>query len=36
MNSEEILVEFVAQNGDRASGESIKPISTTKIKDSVR
>ena len=36
MNSEEILVEFMAKPGDRASGESIKPISTTKIKDSVQ
>jgi hypothetical protein len=35
MNSEEILIEFVA-NGDRANGESIKSISTTKVKDSIQ
>jgi hypothetical protein len=40
MNSEEILIEFVANgdraNGDRANGASIKSISTTKIKDSIQ
>lgn len=35
MDSEEILIEFVG-NGDRANGESIKSISTTKIKDSIQ
>ena len=35
MNSEEILIEFVA-NSDRASGKSIKAISTSKIKDSIQ
>ena len=35
MDSEEILIEFVG-NGDRAKGESIKSISTTKIKDSIQ
>lgn len=35
MDSEEILIEFVG-TGDRASGESIKSISTTKIKDSIQ
>ncbi len=35
MNSEEILIEFVA-NGDRASGKSIKAISTSKVKDSIQ
>ncbi len=35
MNSEEILIEFVA-NSDRPSGESIKAISTTKVKDSIQ
>jgi hypothetical protein len=35
MNSEEILIEFVP-NGDRADGESIKSISTIKIKDSIQ
>jgi hypothetical protein len=34
MNSEEILIEFVA--GDRAKGGAIKPISSTKIKDSIQ
>ena len=35
MNSEEILIEFLV-NGDRANGELIKSISTTKIKDSIQ
>jgi len=35
MNSEEILIEFVA-NGDRASGKLIKAISTSKVKDSIQ
>jgi len=35
MNSEEILIEFVA-NGDRSHGESIKSISTSKVKDSIQ
>ena len=35
MDSEEILIEFVG-NGDRANGESIKSVSTTKIKDSIQ
>ncbi|PZV12394.1 MAG: hypothetical protein DCF20_17565 [Pseudanabaena sp.] len=35
MDSEEILIEFVG-NGDRANGDSIKSISTTKIKDSIQ
>jgi len=35
MNSEEILIEFVA-NSDRASGKSIKAISTSKVKDSIQ
>ncbi|OYQ65207.1 hypothetical protein B9G53_08305 [Pseudanabaena sp. SR411] len=35
MDSEEILIEFMG-NGDRAKGESIKSISTTKIKDSIQ
>jgi len=35
MNSEEILIEFVT-NGDRASGKSIKAISTSKVKDSIQ
>ncbi|MBD2175787.1 GUN4 domain-containing protein [Pseudanabaena sp. FACHB-1998] len=34
MNSEEILIEFVA--GDRAKDGAIKPISSTKIKDSIQ
>lgn len=36
MNSEEILIEFVAKNGDRASGETIQSVNTTKIKDSIQ
>ncbi|WP_103668310.1 GUN4 domain-containing protein [Pseudanabaena sp. BC1403] len=35
MDSEEILIEFLG-NGDRANGESIKSVSTTKIKDSIQ
>jgi GUN4-like len=35
MDSEEILIEFVG-NGDRANGESIKSVNTTKIKDSIQ
>ncbi|BBC24956.1 GUN4 domain-containing protein [Pseudanabaena sp. ABRG5-3] len=35
MNSEEILIEFVA-NGDRTHGESIKSISTNKVKESIQ
>jgi hypothetical protein len=35
MNSEEILIEFVA-NGDRSHDESIKSISTSKVKDSIQ
>lgn len=35
MDSEEILIEFVG-NGDRAHGQSIKSISTTKMKDSIQ
>ncbi|MFM7600420.1 MAG: GUN4 domain-containing protein [Pseudanabaena sp.] len=35
MDSEEILIEFVG-NGDRANSESIKSISSTKIKDSIQ
>lgn len=35
MNSEEILIEFVA-NGDRTYGESIKSISTNKVKESIQ
>jgi hypothetical protein len=35
MDSEEILIEFVG-TGDRANGQSIKSISTTKIKDSIQ
>ncbi len=35
MDSEEILIEFAA-NSDRATGESIKSVSTTKIKDSIQ
>ncbi len=34
MDSEEILIEFVA-NGDRSNSESIKSISTIKIKESI-
>ena len=34
MDSEEILIEFVA-NGDRSNNESIKSISTIKIKQSI-
>ncbi|NUN64788.1 GUN4 domain-containing protein [Pseudanabaena biceps] len=36
MDSEEILIEFVAKNGDQASGTSIKSIHSTKIKDSIQ
>jgi hypothetical protein len=35
MDSKEILVEFVAKNGDRAQGTSIKAISTDHLKDSI-
>jgi hypothetical protein len=35
MDSQEILVEFVA-NGDRPDSGAIKPISTTKIKESIQ
>ncbi|PZO45125.1 MAG: hypothetical protein DCF19_01135 [Pseudanabaena frigida] len=35
MNSEEILIEFVA-NADLANGQSIKAISTSKVKDSIQ
>ncbi len=35
MDSEEILIEFVGTS-DRANGQSIKSISTTKIKDSIQ
>jgi hypothetical protein len=35
MNSEEILIEFVA-NGDRSHSESIKSISTKKVKESIQ
>jgi hypothetical protein len=35
MDSKEILIEFVG-NGDRTNGQSIKSISTTKIKDSIQ
>lgn len=35
MNSEEILIEFVA-NGDRANGEVIKSINSNKVKDSIQ
>ena len=35
MDSEEILIEFVG-NGDRANGESIKSVSTNKIKGSIQ
>lgn len=35
MNSEEILIEFVA-NGDRNHGESIESISTNKVKASIQ
>jgi hypothetical protein len=35
MDSEEILIEFVG-NSDRANGESIKSVNTTKIKDSIQ
>jgi hypothetical protein len=35
MDSEEILIEFVG-NGDRANGQSIRSISTIKIKDSIQ
>jgi hypothetical protein len=35
MDSEEILIEFVG-NGDRANGDSIKSVSTTKIKESIQ
>ena len=35
MDSEEILIEFVG-NSDRANGDSVKSVSTTKIKDSIQ
>ncbi len=35
MNSEEILIEFVA-NGDRANSEVIKSINSSKVKDSIQ
>ncbi len=35
MNSEEILIEFVA-NSDRSNGESIKSLSTNKVKESIQ
>ena len=35
MNSEEILIEFVA-NGDRANSEVIKSIKSSKVKDSIQ
>ncbi|MDX2256840.1 MAG: GUN4 domain-containing protein [Pseudanabaenaceae cyanobacterium bins.39] len=35
MDSKEILIEFVAKNGDRAQGTSIKAISTDQLKDSI-
>ncbi len=35
MNSEEILIEFVA-NSDRSKGESIKSLSTNKVKESIQ
>lgn len=35
MNSEEILIEFVASS-DRSNGESIKALSTNKVKESIQ
>lgn len=35
MNSEEILIEFVASS-DRSNGESIKSLSTSKVKESIQ
>lgn len=36
MDSEEILIEFVAKSGDRAHGEAIKSINSAKVKDNIQ